>query len=107
METNKELIQEKILSDLNSEQKAAIVQINNPIRILAGPGSGKTKVLTRKMAYLIEYAGIKPYRILALTFTNKAANEMKSRVEELIGSKKANEMIVSTFHSFCYKFLQE
>ncbi|WP_022934533.1 ATP-dependent helicase [Mesomycoplasma moatsii] len=99
-------MKDKILKDLNKEQKAAVVKINSPVRILAGAGSGKTKVLTRKIAYLIEVAKINPKKIIAVTFTNKAANEMKSRVEALIGDK-ANNMIVSTFHSLCYKFLRE
>lgn len=98
-------VESKILEGLNKEQKAAVVNIKTPVRILAGAGSGKTRVLTRKIAYLIDEIGIKPNRIIALTFTNKAANEMKARVEALIGCKAEN-MIVSTFHSLCYKFLR-
>lgn len=98
-------VESKILEGLNKEQKAAVVNIKTPVRILAGAGSGKTRVLTRKIAYLIDEIGIKPNRIIALTFTNKAANEMKARVEVLIGCKAEN-MIVSTFHSLCYKFLR-
>lgn len=97
----------KILDDLNPQQKAAVIHVENPVRIIAGPGSGKTKVLTRKIAYLIKNIKLKSYRIMALTFTNKAANEMKSRVEELIGSEQSNNMMVTTFHSFCYRFLKE
>lgn len=96
----------KIIEDLNVEQKVAVLNVKSPVRVLAGAGSGKTKVLTRKIAYLIQVLKIKPERIMALTFTNKAANEMKSRVVNLIGSQAEN-MIVSTFHSFCYKFLKE
>ena len=99
-------IESRILGDLNKEQKAAVLKVTCPVRIIAGAGSGKTKVLTRKIAYLIEVVKIEPKKIIALTFTNKAANEMKSRVEDLIGPK-ANEMVVSTFHSLCYRFLRE
>lgn len=94
-----------ILNDLNNEQKAAILVVNGPVRILAGAGSGKTKVLTRKIAYLVENHGVNPRRILALTFTNKAANEMKERVGALIG-EKIEHMTISTFHSLCVKFLR-
>lgn len=96
-----------LLDDLNPQQKAAVIHIDNPVRIVAGPGSGKTKVLTRKIAYLINNIKLKPYRIMALTFTNKAANEMKSRVEELIDQSQSNNMMITTFHSFCYRFLKE
>lgn len=94
-----------ILDDLNNEQKAAILIVDGPVRILAGAGSGKTKVLTRKIAYLVENCKVNPQKILALTFTNKAANEMKERVENLIG-EKVKYMTISTFHSLCVKFLR-
>lgn len=98
---------QSMFQNLNKEQKSAVVLIENPVRIIAGPGSGKTRVLTTKIAYLIDIIGIKPYRILALTFTNKAANEMKERLRSLIGEEKANKSFISTFHSFCYFFLRE
>lgn len=98
---------QSMFQNLNKEQKSAVVLIENPVRIIAGPGSGKTRVLTTKIAYLIDVIGIKPYRILALTFTNKAANEMKERLRSLIGEEKANKSFISTFHSFCYFFLRE
>ena len=98
---------QSMLQNLNKEQKSAVLLIENPVRIVAGPGSGKTRVLTTKIAYLIDSIGIKPYRILALTFTNKAANEMKERLKSLIGEEKSNKTFISTFHSFCYYFLRE
>ena len=97
----------QLLDKLNKEQKSAVLLIDNPVRIIAGPGSGKTRVLTTKIAYLINFIGIKPYRILALTFTNKAANEMKERLKTMVDEDKANQLHVSTFHSFCYRFLRE
>ncbi len=98
--------EERVKTELNKEQRAAVVSFNNPIRIIAGAGSGKTKVLTWKISYLVEVAKFNPSRVVALTFTNKAANEMKERVEQLIGNK-INNMIISTFHSLCYRFLIE
>ena len=86
------------LENLNDKQKKAVTNIDGAMLILAGAGSGKTKVLTTKIAYLIE-KGIEPFNILAITFTNKAANEMKTRVNDLIGGK-ANNIQISTFHSF-------
>ena len=71
------------LDDLNNKQIEAIVNTDGPMLVLAGAGSGKTKVLTTKIAYLIEEKNIDPYNIIAITFTNKAANEMKSRVENM------------------------
>ena len=86
------------LDTLNKEQKEAVLNIDGPMLVLAGAGSGKTKVLTTKIAYLIEQ-GIDPTSILAITFTNKAANEMKSRVEGMLGID-SNRIQISTFHSF-------
>ena len=94
------------LRDLNDEQRRAVLTTEGPILVLAGAGSGKTKVLTTKIAYLIEECGIPPYNILAITFTNKAAGEMKSRLISLIGDK-ANDSQISTFHSFGVKIIRE
>ncbi len=91
---------------LNDKQKEAVLQTEGPLLILAGAGSGKTKVLTTRIAYLIEEKKVSPYHILAITFTNKAAKEMKSRLLDLIG-EKANYCQVSTFHSFGLKILRE
>ena len=94
------------INDLNKEQQKAVLETEGPLLILAGAGSGKTRVLTTKVAYLIEEAGISPYNILAITFTNKAAKEMSNRLYRLIGDKAKNVQ-VSTFHSFGVKILRE
>ena len=94
------------IDDLNKEQQKAVLETEGPLLILAGAGSGKTRVLTTKVAYLIEEVGISPYNILAITFTNKAAKEMSNRLYRLIGDKAKNVQ-VSTFHSFGVKILRE
>lgn len=94
------------LDQLNAEQKKAVLYNDGPLLILAGAGSGKTKVLTTKIAYLIKEKQVSPYEILAITFTNKAAKEMKERVENLIG-EEARWIQISTFHSFGLKLLRE
>ena len=90
---------------LNEEQYESATIIEGPLLILAGAGSGKTRVLTYRMAYMIEDLDIKPYEILAITFTNKAAGEMRERVEKLVG-EAANSMWISTFHSTCVRILR-
>lgn len=87
------------IKSLNNKQKEAVINTDGPMLILAGAGSGKTKVLTTKIAYLIEEKGIDPYNILAITFTNKAANEMKERVKNMLDID-TNMIQISTFHSF-------
>lgn len=94
------------LDNLNKEQKEAVLYNDGPLLILAGAGSGKTKVLTTKVAYLIEEKNISPYEILAITFTNKAAKEMKDRLNLLIGDISRN-IQVSTFHSFGLRLLRD
>ena len=94
------------LDELNSEQKKAVLKTEGPLLILAGAGSGKTKVLTTKIAYLIEECGIDPYNILAITFTNKAAKEMEDRVYSVVG-EKAKRAQISTFHSFGVRILRD
>jgi len=94
-----------ILEGLNDKQYEAVINCNGPCLVIAGAGSGKTKVLTHKIAYLMQEKGIKPWNILAITFTNKAANEMKTRVEGLVGSA-AKDMWIGTFHSICVKILR-
>jgi len=93
-----------LLTGLNKEQQQAVQHTEGPLLILAGAGSGKTKVLTVRIVHLLAQ-GVNPYEILAITFTNKAAKEMKSRVEGLVGDV-ANRIWLSTFHSFCAKFLR-
>ena len=93
-----------ILSQLNDRQEEAVLHFEGPLLILAGAGSGKTRVLTHRIAYLIEHHQVNPYQILALTFTNKAANEMRERVDRIV-SFGAESVWVSTFHSTCVRIL--
>ena len=95
-----------LLEGLNDKQKEAVLAVEGPCLVIAGAGSGKTKVLTHKIAYLIENQDIKPWNILAITFTNKAAKEMKERITNLIGDT-ANEMWIGTFHSICIRILRK
>ncbi len=95
---------DEILKNLNPRQKEAVTTVKGPILILAGPGSGKTRVLTHRLAYLINN-GISPSNILAVTFTNKAADEMKSRIRNLVG-KLSNLPFIGTFHSFGLRLLR-
>lgn len=92
-------------SELNPAQKEAVLYDGGPSLVIAGAGSGKTRVLTYKLAHLIE-SGYSPHRLMALTFTNKAANEMKERVQLLLGSTQAREMMVGTFHSVFARILR-
>ena len=94
------------LDFLNKEQKEAVLYNEGPLLILAGAGSGKTRVLTTKIAYLIEECGVSPYSILAITFTNKAACEMRDRIFAQIGVKAKGAQI-STFHSFGVRILSD
>ncbi len=90
---------------LNSQQLAAVKHEGTPLLVVAGAGSGKTRVLTRRIAYLLAERNVSPYEVLAITFTNKAAGEMKERVAELVGDR-AKMMWVSTFHSACVRILR-
>ena len=96
---------QNLLEGLNDKQYEAVINSDGPCLVIAGAGSGKTKVLTHKIAYLMQEKDIKPWNILAITFTNKAANEMKERVEALVGDD-AKDMWIGTFHSICVKILR-
>ncbi|MFI5981345.1 ATP-dependent DNA helicase [Streptomyces sp. NPDC051555] len=96
---------EALLVGLNDEQRAAVVHADSPLLIVAGAGSGKTRVLTHRIGHLLGARGVHPGQILAITFTNKAAGEMKERVGELVGAR-ANAMWVLTFHSACVRILR-
>ena len=93
------------LTGLNKDQLSAVTRVEGPLLILAGAGSGKTRVITYRIAHMIEDLKISPYSILAITFTNKAAKEMKERVNALIGDR-AKDMWISTFHSLCVRILR-
>ena len=95
------------MSKLNPRQREAVRYIDSPLLVLAGAGSGKTSVITQKIAYLIEYCGIKAHNIAALTFTNKASREMKARVGQLVPKPAARGLIVSTFHNLGLNILRK
>ena len=95
-----------LITELNDKQKEAVLATEGPCLVIAGAGSGKTKVLTHKIAYLMSEKNVKPWNILAITFTNKAANEMKERVEKIVG-EAAKEMWIGTFHSICVRILRK
>ena len=96
-----------LLEGLTEPQTQAATHVDGPLLVLAGPGSGKTRVITRRIAYLVKGVGIAPWNVLAITFTNKAAGEMRDRVAQLLTEKQARATTVATFHSLCARLIRQ
>jgi len=98
---------ESLLAPLNAPQRDAVTATKGPLLVLAGAGSGKTRVIAHRVAYLLAVEGIDPRHVLAVTFTNKAAAEMRSRVEALLAPAGLRSPLIATFHSTCVRMLRQ
>src|ERR1700677_2244899 len=105
-QTDKMKLVPDLLANMNPQQREGILSVDGPVLLLAGAGSGKTRVITHRIAYLIQERGVSPDSILAVTFTNKAAKEMAERVDKILGHSSLAKPMLATFHSFFVRVLR-